>query len=216
LSSAAPLSAFHVKHGENRRELLRAGAAPIGLQVPDDELDKLLSYEALLRSKAIPLGLIAESDAERLLERHLIDSMRAAAAIGPADRTAIDLGSGAGLPGVVVGLILPAIDVILVESRRRRVAFLELVIERLGAPNLRVFAGRAEELPAGTSADLCFARAFAPIERSWEVAEPLLSARGRLAYFAGSEAQTVPTGARIRGHVRPTLESSGPVVIMAR
>ncbi|MDP9296670.1 MAG: 16S rRNA (guanine(527)-N(7))-methyltransferase RsmG [Actinomycetota bacterium] len=205
-----------MKHGEDRRELLRAGAPPVGLKLSDEGLDKLLSYEDLLRSKALPLGFIAASDSERVLERHVLDSMRAAAAITPADRSGIDLGSGAGLPGVVLGLISPAVDVLLVESQRRRVAFLELVLERVGAPNLRVFAGRAEELPRGTSADLCFARAFAPMERSWAVAEPLLSERGRLVYFAGSGTQRVPAGARITGHVPPTLESSGPVVIMGR
>jgi 16S rRNA (guanine527-N7)-methyltransferase len=205
-----------VKHGENRRELLRAAATSMGLELSDEELGKLLSYEGLLRSKAIPLGFIAESDVERLQERHLLDSMRAATVTESPDRSAIDLGSGAGLPGVVVGLIRPAVDVILVESQRRRVAFLEFVLERVGAPNLRIFAGRAEELPEGTSVDLCFARAFAPIERSWAIAEPLLSKRGRLVYFAGSRDQTVPAGARVMGHLRPTLESSGPVVIMGR
>jgi 16S rRNA (guanine527-N7)-methyltransferase len=207
-----------VKHGQ-RRELLRAGILRMGLEPSDDEIAELLAFEDLLRDKAIPLGFIAASDADRLLQRHILDSARGAAVATPSDRTGIDLGSGAGLPGLVVAMLVPQLQMTLVESMRRRVAFLEIAIERLGLENVRIAAMRAEELPESSQVDLCFARAFAPIERSWAVAERLLSPeRGRLVYFAGSGSSrlSLPERARIVESTRPKLESSGPLVIMGR
>jgi 16S rRNA (guanine527-N7)-methyltransferase len=206
-----------VKHGEEGRELLREGLLRMGLESSDDQTAKLLAFEELLRDKALPRGFIAASDAERLLERHILDSARGAGVADPSDRTAIDLGSGAGLPGIVVAILVPGLQMTLVESMRRRVAFLELVLERLALENVRIAAMRAEELPGSIQVDLCLARAFAPIDRSWAVAEPLLSPeRGRLVYFAGSGSSLVslPEGSRIVESTWPRLESSGPLVIM--
>ena len=208
---------FHVKHGESRRELLRASSSAIGVELEPSGLDALLTFEGLLREKAVPYGIVSTSDHARLLERHILDSLRAAEAVGPVDRTALDLGSGAGLPGVVVAAAMPPLEVTLVESQRRRVAFLEVVSERLALPNLRISAARVEELPPGTSVDLCFARAFAPPDRAWRVAEPLLAAGGRLVYFAGEDAVVqAPPGARIEARLHSRLEVGGPLVIMAR
>jgi 16S rRNA (guanine527-N7)-methyltransferase len=222
-----------VKHAEDPdlRKSLRRRVARLGLRLDGGALDRLLIYEELLRSKAVPLGFIAESDSARLLERHVLDSLRAAVIPLPEDRTALDLGSGAGLPGIVVTLACPQLVVTLVESQRRRVAFLELAVERLELSNARIAALRAEEIPEGAAADLCFARAFGSLERSWVAAEPLLSEGGRLVYFAGIGAAAgaaagfppkvgmgldVPEGARILEVVEPALESGGPLVIMGR
>jgi 16S rRNA (guanine527-N7)-methyltransferase len=147
----------------------------------------------------------------------VLDSLRAASIPKASDRTALDLGSGAGLPGVVVALACPAIQMTLVESQRRRVAFLELAVERLELSNVRLGASRVEELPEGTRADLCLSRAFGSPQRSWTAAEPYLSETGRLVYFAGGGTEfQAPAGVRIAEVVPPALESSGPLVIMAR
>jgi 16S rRNA (guanine527-N7)-methyltransferase len=222
-----------VKHAEgpDRRESLRHQVVRMGLRLDDGALDRLVIYEDLLRSKAVPLGFIAESDAARLLERHVLDSLRAAVIPAPGDRNAMDLGSGAGLPGIVLALACPHLVVTLVESQRRRIAFLELAVERLELSNTRIAALRVEEIPEGAEADLCFARAFGSMERSWVAAEPLLATEGRLVYFAGAGAGAgggaglqasagvgldVPEGARILEVVEPALESGGPLVIMGR
>ncbi len=138
--------------------------------------------------------------------------------VGPRDRDAYDLGSGAGLPGVIVAVAWPELLVTLVESRRRRASFLELVVDRLGLGNVRVEAVRVEDL--AEPVDVCFARAFAPLERSWRASEPLLrSPGGRLVYFAGRSAQAraqAPPGVLVEVRAAPMLASSGPLVIMAK
>ncbi|MFL5767449.1 MAG: 16S rRNA (guanine(527)-N(7))-methyltransferase RsmG [Actinomycetota bacterium] len=205
-----------MKHRGVGREDLRPAAERLGVPLPDTSVDRLLAYEALLLEKAIPFGFIAKSDEPRLRERHVLDSLRAAVEVGDANHL-VDLGSGAGLPGIVLAIVAPPLRVDLVESQRRRAAFLELAVERLDLANAAVVAGRAEELPPGTT-EVCTARAFAPPARAWEVAEPLLSLGGQLIYFAGAGAGSLeaPPGARIVRTHAPTLESSGPLVIMSR
>jgi 16S rRNA G527 N7-methylase RsmG len=98
---------------------------------------------------------------------------------------------------------------------RRRQAFLELALERLGIENAEVLGERAEELPADVY-DGAVARAFAPAGVSWKVARRVLRPGGRLVYFAGRAFDgRTPEGADVRV-VRPgrRLESAGPLVIM--
>jgi 16S rRNA (guanine527-N7)-methyltransferase len=196
---------------------LEAAAEALGVPLLETQVQCLLSFEALLRERGVPLGLVAEGDATRLLGRHIIDSLRAAAVVGPADQTALDLGSGAGLPGLVVAVACPSVEVALVEPRRRRAAFLELAIERLNTRNARVLALRAEDVSA--QMDLCLARALAPLAQSWKLAQPLLRSGGRLAYFAGAlrHPPSVPPGAASAQVAAEILvDSPGPLVIITR
>jgi 16S rRNA (guanine527-N7)-methyltransferase len=173
-------------------------------------------FERLLAERAVPMGLVAESDVGRIRIRHVLDSLRAVAVLAGAG-DAYDLGSGAGLPGIVVAIARPALQVRLVDSRRKRVAFLELAVAELDLPNAEVIGVRAEALV--DPVDACFARAFAPADRSWEVAEPLLRPTGRLVYFAGRGEGAQDLGGRlpvVEVLSAPLLESAGPLVIMAR
>jgi len=209
-----------VKHGrtgtESHRHLLDL-LRSLGARFTPDQAGALLGFESLLRDRAVPLGLIARSDADRLLERHVLDCVRAVPALLTTDREIADVGSGAGLPGIPVAILRPDAHVSLVEPRRRAVAFLELAVERLGLENVEVIAGRAERLERAF--DVCLARAFGPLERTWQVVAPLLGPGGRLVYFAGREfrlPEPPPEAVSLRMVVPPLLESGGPLVIMSR
>ena len=197
-------------------EHLSEQASALGVELTPDACERLLTFEDLLRTRAVPESLVATSDLPRLRERHVLDSLRAVAAVRPADRDAYDLGSGAGLPGVVVAVAMPELAVGLVERRPRRAAFLELVITTLGLENASVVAGRVEDL--ATPVDVCMARAFAPADDCWRLAEPVLRPDGRLVYFAGLSfgSASVPGAVIVDRLATPVLESAGPVVIMAR
>jgi 16S rRNA (guanine527-N7)-methyltransferase len=176
----------------------------------------LQAFAALLEERGVRLGLVGEGDREHLWERHVADSFRAVATLRPGDRDAYDLGSGGGLPGIVVAIARPSLRVTLVETQRRRVGWLELVIEELGLENAVARQARIEDL--SDPVDVCFARALAPIERAWELARPLLRPGGRLVYFAGRSfdpAATEGLAADIRILEESDLESSGPLVIIA-
>jgi 16S rRNA (guanine527-N7)-methyltransferase len=207
---------FHVKHPSDDIDALIATSGTLGVPIERDRADRLVALERLLRSRALPLGLIAESDARRLRTRHILDCLRAAPAIEDAT-TAYDLGSGAGLPGLVLAIAAPSLEIGLIESRRRRVAFLEFATKELGVPNAHVVGCRAEEVTEAV--ELCFARAFAPLPRAWVAARRLLLPGGRLVYFAGRDHQHAvrPEEGRIVEVLPcPVLESVGPLVIMAR
>jgi 16S rRNA (guanine527-N7)-methyltransferase len=194
-------------------------ALGLGVDLDDDRAARLIGFERLLAERAVPLGAVARSDVARIRERHILDSLRAAPLLREAERV-YDLGSGAGLPGIVVAIALPQVRMVLVDRRASRAAFLELAVEELALPNARVFAGPVEEVAA--RADACLARAFAPLQRSWEVAERVLGPGGRLVYFGGRElgeegSIDLPAGAVLEAVIRtPVLESAGPLVIMAR
>jgi len=197
-------------------EILLGQAREIGVKLDASRADTLLRYEDLLTRRAVPLGAVARSDATRIRERHILDCLRAAPEVHEVD-VACDLGSGAGLPGIVVAVADPLVRVLLVESRAKRAAFLELAVQELGLANAEVVVGRAEELRR--EVDACFARAFAPLPLAWSVARGILRPGGRLVYFAGAELgdPAVLDGAALEVVVRtPVLESAGPLVIMTR
>lgn len=189
---------------------------------PHPPTNCLASYASLLHERAIPMGLVAQSDRERLWERHIEDCLRATAVFRPEDRVGYDLGSGAGLPGIVLACALPDRTFRLVEPRRRAAAFLELAVERLSLANVEILIARAEDLEE--PADIVTARAFAPLARAWAAAWRLLGPGGRLVYFAG-EGMTDPA-ARARSMISPEppaevevierVDSGAPLVIMSR
>jgi len=196
-------------------EALRAQAGSLGVPLDPTQASRLIRFEQLLLDRAIPLGMVSRSDTPRIRERHILDSLRAARVVR-GDDLAADLGSGAGLPGVVVAIALPRLRMLLVERRPRRAAVLELVLEELGLSNATVFAGRVVELPEPV--DVALARAFAPPEEAWAQARQVLRPGGRLVYFAGAATAipAAPEGSVILEVQTPVLESSGALVIMTR
>jgi 16S rRNA (guanine527-N7)-methyltransferase len=143
----------------------------------------LARYEGLLRDRAVPLGLISEGDRDRVWERHITDSLRALPCLPRRPVRILDVGSGAGLPGIPLAIGRPDCSVMLIEPRARAVAFLELAVEALRLPNARVVKGRAEEAPL--RGEVAVSRALADLRQAVSVCGPLVSDRGSVLYFAG-------------------------------
>jgi 16S rRNA (guanine527-N7)-methyltransferase len=203
---------FHVKH-----EGLIGEAATLGVSLDVEQAARLDRYEALLLERAAALGMIAKGDLGRLRERHVLDSLRAVPALPEGAPEIVDLGSGAGLPGIPVAIARPEAHVILAETRRQRIAFLELAAAELGLENVSVHPGRAETAPS--PADACLARAFRDARGSWEVAQMLLGPEGRLVYFAGlafDPGRDLPATAAATVLPTSSLANAGPLVIMTR
>ncbi|MCA1726796.1 MAG: 16S rRNA (guanine(527)-N(7))-methyltransferase RsmG [Actinobacteria bacterium] len=194
-------------------------AGKLGLELDASQIDKLLRFHELLRGRGLEIGAIARSDRDRVLDRHILDSLRGAVAIHEGDRIAYDFGSGAGLPGVPLAIARPACGWILVESRHWRAAFLELAVSELEL-NARVERARVETM--GVLADVITARAFAPLAKAWDIAAPLLKPPGRLIFFAGAGLEDPEGAARAAAgdgvvvEVLPDLlDRGGPLVIMS-
>jgi 16S rRNA (guanine527-N7)-methyltransferase len=188
----------------------------LNLELAPRQSEQLEAFEVLIRERALPLGMVAIADEARLRERHVLDSLRAATVVSATDRTAYDLGSGAGLPGAVVAIACPDLQMTLVESRRPRAAFLQLVVDRLGLTNTVVSNERVESLHEPV--DLCFSRAFARVGIAWRAADRLLVPGGRLIYFAGErfDLSELPDDAVSTLVTTSALARSGPLVIMSR
>lgn len=201
-----------MKHDESLEHLLEQAAA-LGVPLDADQASRLLAFEGLLLERAVPLGFVSEGDAPRIRERHVLDCLRAAAVVRQEDLSALDLGSGAGLPGIPVAIARPGLSLRLIEVRPKRVAFLELAIERLRLANVRVVQGRVEDEHGPV--DLCLARAYASPDACWAQSEPLLAPEGRLVYFAGEGAAIEVPGTRVELVPAP-LASAGPLAIISR
>jgi 16S rRNA (guanine527-N7)-methyltransferase len=212
-----------VKHpGEPRptqdATALIESAARLPVHLEPEQAEAVLAFERLLLDRAVPLGLVSRGDAPTVRPRHILDSLRAVLALESSDVDAYDLGSGSGLPGIVVAIAMPTLRVGLVEARSRRAGFLELAVERLELPNVAVLAKPADQLEVAV--DVCFARALAPLPEAWKLARHLLRPGGRLVYFAGEGFRRPdpmpPDASSFRLLQAPVLASSGPLAIMTR
>jgi 16S rRNA (guanine(527)-N(7))-methyltransferase RsmG len=104
-------------------------------------------------------------------------------------RSVVDLGSGAGLPGIVVAILRPDLEITLLEPLLRRSTFLMECVERLGLENVHIMRARAEDVLGELSADVVLARAVAPLKRLARWAVPLLSGNGELLAIKGANAE---------------------------
>jgi 16S rRNA (guanine527-N7)-methyltransferase len=146
-------------------------------------------YADLLTEHGVARGLIGPREVGRLWERHILNSAVVAELI-PADATVIDVGSGAGLPGIPLALARPDLQITLLEPMARRVAWLDEVVAELGI-DVRVVRGRAEE-PAVRrevgDADVATARAVAPLAKLAGWCLPLVRPGGWLLALKGESA----------------------------
>jgi 16S rRNA (guanine527-N7)-methyltransferase len=144
-------------------------------------------YADMLATGGIIRGLIGPHEAGRLWDRHLLNCAVVADLV-PHPSTLLDIGSGAGLPGIVLAMLLPDVQVTLLEPMARRVAFLDECITGLGLRNVTLRRGRAEEVRGQFSADVVTARAVAPLDRLAGMAMPLVRPGGMVLALKGERA----------------------------
>lgn len=144
-------------------------------------------YGELLAGPGVERGLIGPREVDRLWERHLMNCA-AVAELVPQDAHVVDVGSGAGLPGVVLAAIRPDLRVTLLEPLLRRTVFLEECLDALELENAEVLRGRAEDWARRMGADVVTARAVAPMERLVGWCLPLLRPSGRMLALKGEAA----------------------------
>ncbi|TYB36873.1 16S rRNA (guanine(527)-N(7))-methyltransferase RsmG [Micromonospora sp. AP08] len=159
-----------------------------------DRLDLAAAYAELLATDGVVRGLIGPRETPRLWDRHLLNCAAVAERI-PEGASVIDVGSGAGLPGLVLAIARPDLTVTLVEPLARRTSFLIEAVQHLGLTrSVRVFRGRAEEAATGSrdreplSADIVTARAVAALDRLAAWCLPLAVPGGRLVALKGASA----------------------------
>lgn len=149
-----------------------------------DAFEKVAAFARELTVQGEPRGLIGPREVGRIWERHILNSA-ALVPFMPATGTIVDIGSGAGLPGLVIAAMRPDATVVLVEPMERRCAWLTEMTETLSLGNVEVRRGRAEEFHGAFEADVVTSRAVAPLDRLARWSLPFLGAGGQLIILKG-------------------------------
>lgn len=172
-------------------------------------------YAQFLIGPGIERGLIGPREGERIWERHIFNCLPVTTLI-PEGSIVFDIGSGAGLPGLVVALARPDLKLFLIEPLQRRVDFLKEAVELLGIENVEVIRGKSESVKK--SANYVTARAVAPLEKLKKITSHMIKPGGALLAMKGEsaaeEAKTVP-GAEVIEVNLPGLEL-GRIVKVAK
>jgi 16S rRNA (guanine527-N7)-methyltransferase len=152
-----------------------------------DRLPLAEAYVELLATAGVERGLIGPRETPRLWDRHVLNCLALSEALAPG-ASLVDLGSGAGLPGLVLAIGRPDLEVTLVEPLLRRATFLDEAVATLGLDRVRVLRDRAEGLHGQGRFDVVTARALAPLDRLLGWAMPLVAPTGVLLAMKGSSA----------------------------
>lgn len=179
-------------------------------------------FHELLTEQGVLRGLIGPREVGRLWERHLLNSAAAVPHL-PSAGTIVDLGSGAGLPGVVVAAMRPGSHVVLLEPMERRTDWLLEVVAELGLSNAEVRRARAQEA-LDLQVDAVTIRAVAALDKLYAWATPLLVPGGRLVALKGERAQEEIAAARraaqrakvtaVELHVTGTIDGVEPTRVV--
>ena len=164
------------------RPALRAAIEQLALDVSNAQVDALLAYLALLQRWNAHYNLTAVRDPAQMLTQHLADCLTVIAPLrresGAAPARLLDVGSGGGLPGVVIAILDPQIDVTCVDTVGKKAAFVQQVAGELRLRNLHAQHARVEQMKAAPF-DVVTSRAFASLVDFTDLTRQHLAARGR-------------------------------------
>jgi 16S rRNA (guanine527-N7)-methyltransferase len=222
---------------------LAAGIAALGLTLPEGAEQKLLAYLALLDKWNRVYNLTAVRDAERMVSHHLMDSLAAVpffdevlasrplpnplplagegANAGLRPPTAIDVGSGGGLPGIPLAIARPELQVTLIDSIAKKTAFLLQAKAELGLGNLNVVTSRVEDFHPEVGFDVITSRAFSDLREFVTLTRHLLKPAGHWLAMKGlyphEEIASLPDWARVSANhalVVPGLEATRHLIVL--
>ncbi|CCD38701.1 rRNA small subunit methyltransferase, glucose inhibited division protein GidB [Candidatus Paraburkholderia kirkii UZHbot1] len=206
---------------------LDKGVAELGLALSSSQKQKLLDYVALLGKWNSVYNLTAIRDPQQMMIQHILDSLAIVPAVSARNpSTALDVGSGGGLPGIVLAIMLPALRVTLNDIVHKKTAFQSQAKAQLGLSNLSVTTGRVENLRPGIEMpekfDVIVSRAFAELSDFVTLSRHLVAVDGRILVMKGvkpdAEVARLPEGATVLGIERlnvPMLDTERHLVEIA-
>ena len=169
--------------------LVGRGAAELGISVDDDALRRLWEYARTLREWSRRMNLVGSSAPALMARVHILDSMAVLKFLPEAARLCADVGSGAGLPGMVAALAAPGVHWALIDSSRKRCRFLTHVQSALGVTNVTVHCARAEDIGRDSAMreahDTAVSRAVGPLAVVAEYCLPLVRVGGQCLALKG-------------------------------
>lgn len=171
--------------------------AGLGISLSDKQLEQFLMYYELLIEKNKVMNLTAITDFEEVLVKHFLDSLSIIRVMDLSKTLSVmDMGTGAGFPGIPLKIVFPNLEVTLSDSLNKRILFLQDVIESLQLEGIRAVHGRAEDLARNSDFrekyDLCVSRAVANLSTLSEYCLPFVKIGGKfISYKSGSSEEEV-------------------------
>jgi 16S rRNA (guanine527-N7)-methyltransferase len=164
-------------------EGLRQGTEQLNLDLDQATLDRLLVYLGLIGKWNRVFNLTAIKNPEEMLTHHLLDSLAVIPYLTAG--TLLDIGSGAGLPGIPLALARPEISVVMLDSNSKKTRFIQQAIVELGLSNAEVVHSRVEDYKVDKGFDTVISRAFSSLSQFVEGAMPMLGENGRFLAMKG-------------------------------
>jgi 16S rRNA (guanine527-N7)-methyltransferase len=203
----------------NAPQPLRRGLLALGVGLSDEQVAGLERYLALLEKWNRTYNLTAIREPERMVTHHVLDSLAILRHVrGP---NVLDVGSGAGLPGIPLAIASPALAVTLLDSSHKKAAFLQQAVGELALANATIVNARIESWRTDARFDTIVSRAFADLGEFVSAAARLLAPGGTIAAMKGvhphDEIERLPQGFRVREVLKldvPLLDAERHLVLM--
>ncbi|MGB2063926.1 Ribosomal RNA small subunit methyltransferase G [Marinomonas gallaica] len=202
-------------------DTLKRGAEQMGISLSDETIERLVQYLGLLEKWNKAYNLTAIRDTDKMVSLHLLDSLATLPFI--TGKKIIDVGTGPGLPGMILAICLPEHDFTLLDSNGKKTRFLTQVKMEMGLTNVTVANERVENHVNQGAYDHVTSRAFASLEDMINWCLPLPSAKGNFLAMKGvypeDELESLPdtvTVKEIKALSVPTIDAERHMVIMTR
>jgi len=167
---------------------VREHLAPFGISPTEEQTTKILNYIRILVAWNRSINLTAITDPIEIVERHFGESMCASNLLPVENCRLADVGSGAGFPGLAMKIAVPSIQLVLIESNKKKCAFLEEVVRALGFSSVEILPSRFENIrPDGIQANAVTARAVGGFKELIRWSATALVDRGHLILWTGAE-----------------------------
>ncbi len=178
----------------NEVQLLKQGAEKLNITLTDQQVDQFMTYMDMLIQWNKNINLTAITETEDIIKKHFLDCLSVSQMEAfQVDGHLIDIGTGAGFPGLPLKIVYPQLKVTLVDSLNKRIGFLNAVIEKLGLEDIHCIHSRAEDLGKDEQHreqyDMCVSRAVAHLAVLCEYCLPFIKVGGKFYSFKGQDIQ---------------------------
>ena len=172
------------------RTRLEEGAQQLVVALTESQFDLLLAYLTMIQKWNKAYNLVGTSNADELVQKHLLDSL----SIVPHIKISpvLDVGSGAGLPGIPLAICLPDISFTLLDSNGKKARFMRQVVMDLKLTNVEIVQTRVENYQPSDAPKTVLARAFAPVDKALHMLSAVCAPQGQIQLMIGTKPDELP------------------------